>query len=136
MSITPSPSADGPDSGQLALELLLAVPELAPGYLDLVATGDEEPGEALLLELLADLLADLLGSAAPAPHGPRVPAARPALQVARRALDVLEASLAREPDLADLVTWSFLDGLPPGVLASLRPLLGPRLGACAAELAT
>ncbi|MCK4177349.1 hypothetical protein ACFFRE_08705 [Aciditerrimonas ferrireducens] len=120
----------------LAVDLLLAVPELAPAYLEQVASTDEEPDEATLLELLAELLDALLGSpqtaAGPDP-AEGTEGTRPPSVVAHAALGCLEAALERDPDLADAVSWSFLDGLSPQLRRGLRPDFGPRLRRCDEE---
>jgi hypothetical protein len=117
----------------LAVDLLLAVPELAPAYLEQVASTDEEPDEAALLELLAELLGALLGSSPRAEEPDRARGARPPIVVANAALGCLEAALDRDPDLAEAVSWSFLDGLSPQLRHGLRPSFGPRLRRCDEE---
>lgn len=99
--------------------VLLAVPELAPYYLQLVEDADGDPGAAAcfgaLAEFLADLLVDVVRHRA----------------VIERCLGAVETVATTSVDADELVTWSFIDALTPGARAVLAPLMGPATRALA-----
>ncbi len=115
-----APPAASVESAVIAL--LLAVPELAPAYLELADAADDDPGSAAAFSALADLVADTVADGA----GHQ--------DLLRRIADAVEATAVHAPDAEELVVWSFLDELPPDTLAALVPVLGPRTRSLASEL--
>lgn len=104
--------------------VLLAVPEFAERYLDLVEAADAEPGTPATMAELAEFASTLVGDLAR--HR----------DVLVRLLGAVEEVAAFSPDAEEHIGWAFLESLSPEEVACLRPWLGPWTNALADDLDT
>lgn len=102
--------------------VLEAAPGFADRYLELVESGDGDPGVAATLTELADYVAGLAAE---------IHRFAPVLT---RALQGVESVAANSDESAELVAWAFLDSLSPDDRRGLVGWLGPRTRALLDEI--
>lgn len=102
--------------------VLEAAPGFADRYLELVESGDGDPGVAATLTELADSVAGLAAEM----HRNAA--------VLTQALQGVESLASSSEDSAELVAWAFLDSLSPDDRRRLAGWLGPRTRALLDEI--